>query len=62
MLVAGYVLLQANVFVVGDPDQAIYGWRGANVVNMQQSFSSDYPGSCANPFSVFTVRFWLLDQ
>lgn len=36
---------QANVFVVGDPDQAIYGWRGANVINMQQSFTSDYPGA-----------------
>ena len=38
------VIVQANVFVVGDPDQAIYGWRGANVVNMQQSFAHDYPG------------------
>ncbi|KAL3133778.1 hypothetical protein ABBQ32_008258 [Trebouxia sp. C0010 RCD-2024] len=36
---------KANVFVVGDPDQAIYGWRGANVVNMQQSFNIDYPGA-----------------
>ena len=41
------VWLQANVFVVGDPDQAIYGWRGANVVNMQQSFHTDYPGDLA---------------
>ncbi|KAL3143319.1 hypothetical protein ABBQ38_002158 [Trebouxia sp. C0009 RCD-2024] len=36
---------KANVFVVGDPDQAIYGWRGANVINMQQSFNTDYPGA-----------------
>lgn len=36
---------QANVFVVGDPDQAIYGWRGANVVNMSKSFGTDYPGA-----------------
>ena len=41
---AALALLQSNVFVVGDPDQAIYGWRGANVVNMSQSFNDDYPG------------------
>ena len=40
----GCLLAQANVFVVGDPDQAIYGWRGANVVNMSRSFDVDYPG------------------
>lgn len=41
---AAVAVLQANVFVVGDPDQAIYGWRGANVVNMSRSFTIDYPG------------------
>lgn len=55
MLAAAYMLLQANVFVVGDPDQAIYGWRGANVVNMQQSFNIDYPGSFSTPFCVLIV-------
>ena len=49
---AGYVMLQANVFVVGDPDQAIYGWRGANVINMQESFNNDYPGSCFGPLTL----------
>lgn len=44
---AAVAVLQANVFVVGDPDQAIYGWRGANVVNMSRSFSVDYPGKMA---------------
>ena len=34
---------EGNLFAIGDPDQAIYGFRGADVSSFER-FSKDYPG------------------
>jgi DNA helicase-2/ATP-dependent DNA helicase PcrA len=41
-LVSRLVYKKNNIFVVGDEDQSIYRWRGADIGNIL-NFSSDYP-------------------
>jgi superfamily I DNA/RNA helicase len=36
-----------NITMVGDDDQAIYGWRGARVANMTEAFLRDYAAETA---------------
>ncbi len=37
-----------NIFAVGDPDQSIYSWRGANINNIL-NFSNDFKGAVIIP-------------
>ncbi len=44
LIVKNLAARYGNICVVGDEDQSIYGWRGANIENIL-NFANDFPGA-----------------